>query len=382
MSNHIRIHDINFENEFDVLYKVSNNLGNPTTNFTLYDTFDSTITTVVLSGFTINFGDKYWVKLIDKITNRYIIENIDIHEKCYYDCYDITPTPTTTVTPTNTPTSATQTPTPTNTPTINATKTPTPTNTPTPTMTPTKPTSGCNNVSELLVYGDTDINSNPLIQIEISLEEQVTNNTIFTIYIETTNYGNFTRNITVLNEKNWRKQTYQLGVEFGYNQTPIIESFCIQAVFDNATINFDEFNCNGVSSPCQSVQVTQTPTPTPTKASTDVIVDNNSTNVPILSITINNGFDEVELTYKSGDNFIITAGEYGVFKTSQLSGDSDRTVNVYYGPHATGQRIVIEDSSSSTQCYNLTGGTGVAVFNNVYINATQEVVITIENIPC
>lgn len=132
MSNYIRIHNINSENDFDVLYKKSTTIQNQQNGFVLYNTFDSTTTTIVLSGLTINFGDIFWVKILDKKTNRYIIENINIHESCFYDCYDITPTPT------NTPTSTIPT-----------------TNTPTPTPTPTTPTiDKCVQVSYVLKQVD------------------------------------------------------------------------------------------------------------------------------------------------------------------------------------------------------------------------------------
>lgn len=105
------------------------------------------------------YGKQYWFKMLDIVTNSYIIENIYIHEldfytKCFTPTPTITPTFTPTLTPTFTPTvtivadctfnggSASQTfntptPTPTLTPTITPTFTLTPTYTITPTFTPT-----------------------------------------------------------------------------------------------------------------------------------------------------------------------------------------------------------------------------------------------------
>jgi len=115
-----------------------------TNNFILYDTYNSSTTNLTISGITIDFDTQLWIKIVDDVTNRYIIENINIHESCYYNCYDLSPTPTSTVTPTITPTKTnTPTPTlttglsPTPTPTETTTNTPTPTNTVTPGLSPT-----------------------------------------------------------------------------------------------------------------------------------------------------------------------------------------------------------------------------------------------------
>ncbi len=104
------------------------------------------------------YGKQYWFKILDTVTNSFIIENIYIHEKEFYDF--ICPTPTPTITPTITPTfnaictftggsaivGLTPTPTPTMTPTPNCQfsggsaeqTTTTPTPTPTFSVTPTK----------------------------------------------------------------------------------------------------------------------------------------------------------------------------------------------------------------------------------------------------
>jgi hypothetical protein len=48
------------------------------------------------------YGKQYWFKILDIVTNSFIIENIYIHEKEFYDfiCATPTPTPTITLTPT------------------------------------------------------------------------------------------------------------------------------------------------------------------------------------------------------------------------------------------------------------------------------------------
>jgi hypothetical protein len=106
------------------------------------------------------YGKQYWFKILDLVTNSFIIENINIHDKNFYNDYchiQPTPTPTATPTPTSTPTSTpTITPTSTSTPTTTPSSTPTITldcnfdviveltnSTPTPTSTPTStPTDG------------------------------------------------------------------------------------------------------------------------------------------------------------------------------------------------------------------------------------------------
>lgn len=370
MSNHIRLHGINFDNDFDVSYKKSENLDSETSNFTLYDSFDSSTNTVIISGFTINFEEKYWVKLTDKVTNRYIIQNIRIHDECYYVCYDATPTPT----PTPTSTSGTPTPTPTS-----GTPTPTPTSTSaTPTPTPTA-TVACIDIQSLDVISVFDYNMNyPKIEIRVVLESNVDINTSILVFITTTNYSSFYERVDIAaNSRTGRieKIIYDFPFEIA------VESYCVSIINGSDRINCNGFQCDGVLCPC--IESTPTPTPTSTIApSTNVIIDNNSTNVKILSVTITDGSEEIDLTYVSGNAFILNAGEEGTYKTTEQSGITDRTVNVYYGPHTAGQKIVLEDSSAQIQCYDLIGGSGTAVFNDVVISQDGPLTISVENSPC
>lgn len=373
MSNHIRLYGINFENDFDVLYKKSENLDSETSNFTLYDSFNSSTNTVIISGFTINFGDKYWVKLTDKVTNRYIIQNIRIHDECNYECYDATPTPTPTLTITPTPTpTLTITPTPT---TTSATPTPTSTSaTPTPTA-----TVACIDIQSLDVISVFDYNMNyPKIEIRVVLESNVDVNTSILVFIVTTNYSSFYERVDIAaNSKTGRieKIIYDFPFEIA------VESYCVSIINGSNRINCNGFQCKDVLCPC----IESTPTPTPTSTpipTTNFIIDNNSTNVKILSVTITKNTEEVDLVYVSGNTFIINAGGEGTYKTTEQSGMTDRTVNVYYGPHTAGQKIIIEDSSAQIQCYDLIGGSGTAVFNNVVISQDGPVKISVENSPC
>ncbi len=167
MSIQIRLHNISSTNDFIVSYKSGTTLGSTTSGFTLYDRFDGGITGVTISGVTLNTDTKYWIKLTDTETDRYIIQNIFIHDDCYFNCFikptptptpTSTPTPTTSVTPTPTP-SPTSSITPTPSPTSSITPTPTPsptssiTPTPTPTLSPT-PTPGCFSVGNYFFSSD------------------------------------------------------------------------------------------------------------------------------------------------------------------------------------------------------------------------------------
>jgi hypothetical protein len=118
------------------------------------------------------YGKQYWFKMLDVVTNSFIIENIYVHEYEFYG--RCVPTPTPTSTPTVTPT-VTSTPTSTSTPTITPTVTPTstPTITPTPTFTST-PT----------ITPTITLTTTPTV-----LPTETPLFTSFTIYVDTSNNG-------------------------------------------------------------------------------------------------------------------------------------------------------------------------------------------------
>lgn len=88
----IRLKNIETENDFKIYYKEGRTPGqNQNTGFTQYlNTFPSTTTTVTidLTDLVANpYGKQFWFKIIDNVTQNYIIENIYIHERIfYYDC--------------------------------------------------------------------------------------------------------------------------------------------------------------------------------------------------------------------------------------------------------------------------------------------------------
>ena len=129
----IRLINISGTTSYSVAYSTS-----PYGPFTTALT--GTTSTATISGAPFEFDTQYYIKLTDLVTNRYVIENIYIHDSKAYPLYDtidfdlsavcIPPTPTPTATPTNTPTqtlTASVGLTPTATPTLTLTQTPTPT---------------------------------------------------------------------------------------------------------------------------------------------------------------------------------------------------------------------------------------------------------------
>jgi hypothetical protein len=131
----IRLINISGSTSYSVAYSTS-----PYGSFTTALT--GTTSTATISGAPFEFDTQYYIKLTDLVTNRYIIENIYIHDSKAYPLYDtidfdlsascvpppLTPTATPTLTLTQTPTqtlTASIGLTPTATPTLTLTQTPT-----------------------------------------------------------------------------------------------------------------------------------------------------------------------------------------------------------------------------------------------------------------
>jgi len=236
MGLHIRLNNINSQNDFIVSYKSGDTLNDVTTGFTLYDRFEGGTTGLTISGVTLNLNTKYWIKIQDEITNKYIIENIYTHDSCYYECYDVSPTPTPTITSTPTKTSVTI-------PTPSPTKTTTPT--PTPTITPPSVVTTCISVTNLIV-SSSQFNGEGQVVIQILLDNTIDITTSFDVEIITANYGSITRTVTINSGENYGTIVDSVG---SYGE-PIINSSCIIGISGSSLINCDGFNCFEMSCPC------------------------------------------------------------------------------------------------------------------------------------
>lgn len=90
----------------------------------------------------------------------------------------------------------------------------------------------------------------------------------------------------------------------------------------------------------------------PSVSQVSIFIDNNnSLNIPITGMTING----VPVTYSSGSNFTITAGNNGDFSSTQIG---NFTVVITYGSHISGQKLTFIDSSGNVTCKNLNGSAG------------------------
>lgn len=76
MALQLKIYEINQKNRFDVFYKESESPFPLNEEFIFYGTFDSSVNEITLSGQTFSFNSKYWIKLVDTKTNKYIVKSI------------------------------------------------------------------------------------------------------------------------------------------------------------------------------------------------------------------------------------------------------------------------------------------------------------------
>ena len=86
----VRLKNIESVNGFKVYYKEGRTPGqNQTTGFVQYlSVFPSSTTTITIDIEDIvpnPYGKQIWFKIVDNVTQNYIIENIYIHENEYYD---------------------------------------------------------------------------------------------------------------------------------------------------------------------------------------------------------------------------------------------------------------------------------------------------------
>lgn len=120
---------------------------------------------------------------------------------------------------------------------------------------------------------------------------------------------------------------------------------------------------------------TSSTTSTTTQLLGTVYVTNSSLDIPITGVYING----VAVTFDSGVDFPIPAGDSGNFTTNQL-GTYD--IQVFYGGHISGQNIVIVDSASASTCCNLNGGSGTCTFVGASIDSVTAVSVIASDGSC
>ncbi len=109
---------------------------------------------------------------------------------------------------------------------------------------------------------------------------------------------------------------------------------------------------------------TEAPTTTTTTTSPSfaiVFINNSSLDVPITDVTVNG----VSVTWGTGANFPVNAGENGSFETTQLG---TYNIQVFYGVHTSGQNVSIQDSDLFTTCCNINGAAGSCIAGSSTIN--------------
>jgi len=105
-------------------------------------------------------------------------------------------------------------------------------------------------------------------------------------------------------------------------------------------------------------------------ASVDIFIDNNnSLDIPITGMTING----VAVTYSSGADFIINAGNNGNFTSNELG---TYTVVISYGSHISGQNITFVDSDNTITCQDLNGSAGSFTIPSSVITGGTTIYVT------
>jgi len=136
-----------------------------------------------------------------------------------------------------------------------------------------------------------------------------------------------------------------------------------------------------ISGPCPTTTTTTSTTTTTTTCYASVSVDNNSTgDFGIISVTVNG----VPVTYAGGDNFIIAAGQNGMFTTSNIG---TVTVVVCYTAHTGNKSINLSGCGpQSFCCPPIPGGLdplgGCCTFNDVNISCGCVLVIDARDGDC
>ena len=133
--------------------------------------------------------------------------------------------------------------------------------------------------------------------------------------------------------------------------------------------------------PCATTTSTTTAAPTTTTTTTaatsvDIFIDNNnSLDIPITGMTIGG----VAVTYTSGQNFTIPAGNNGNFTSSELG---TKTVTITYASHIPGQNITFVDSLNNITCKDLNGSAGSFTIVGATITGGTTIYVTAADGAC
>jgi len=155
-----------------------------------------------------------------------------------------------------------------------------------------------------------------------------------------------------------------IGITFDTRQNPAI------------TQNFSVRTSCAATTTTTTTTTTSTTTTTTTAALVDIFIDNNnSLDIPITAMTINN----VAVTYSSGTNFTINAGNNGNFTSAQTG---TQTVRITYGSHISGQKIRFIDSANNETCKDLNGSAGTFTISGATITAGTTIYVYGEDGSC
>lgn len=120
---------------------------------------------------------------------------------------------------------------------------------------------------------------------------------------------------------------------------------------------------------------TSTTTTTTTVAAVTIDINNNSLDIPITGMTINGS----SVTYVSGTNFTINAGNSGTFSSTQ-TGTQD--VSITYSSNVGGQNIVFTDSNSNSTCHDANSGGGTFTITGATITGGTTIYVTASDGTC
>lgn len=128
-------------------------------------------------------------------------------------------------------------------------------------------------------------------------------------------------------------------------------------------ITFDTRQNSGV---LQDFNVRTSCAPNPVSISID---NTTSLDIPITGMEING----IPVTYVSGTNFTINAGNNGSFESNETG---TQTVEIFYGAHIPGQNITFQDSNSNITCKDLNGSAGSFTIPSSVITGGTTIYVT------